>query len=60
MPAPCGNLACHTYTREGSYTTHLRVEGIDGLSFEKDYRVTIKGSVPLPAPRRGLVNGGEM
>ncbi len=50
----------HTYTREGSYTTHLRVEGIDGLSFEKDYPVTIKGRVPLPMPRRGPVHGGEM
>ena len=55
-----GATLTHTYTREGSYTTHLRVEGIDGLSFQKDYPVTIKGAVPLPPPRRGPVNGGEM
>ncbi|MGA9425362.1 MAG: alpha-galactosidase, partial [Terracidiphilus sp.] len=55
-----GAVLTHTYTREGSYTTHLRVEGIDGLSFEKDYPVTIKGAVPLPPPRRGPANGGEM
>ena len=48
-----GATLMHTYTHDGSYTTHLRVEGIDGLSFEKDYQVNIKGAVPLPAPRRG-------
>ncbi len=55
-----GATLTHTYTREGSYKTHLRVEGIDGLSFEEDYPVTIKGAVPLPTPKRGPVNNGKM
>ncbi len=51
-----GATLTHTYTREGSYTVHLRVEGADGLSFEQDCSVTIKGSVALPAPKRGPVD----
>jgi alpha-galactosidase len=48
-----GATLTHTYTHEGSYTVHLRVEGADGLSFEEDYPVTVKGSMPLPTPKRG-------
>lgn len=55
-----GATLTHAYTREGSYKTHLRVEGIDGLSFEEDYPVTIKGAVPLPTPKRGSVKDGNM
>ena len=53
-----GATLIHTYTREGSYKTQLRVEGIDGLSFEEDYPVTIKGSMPLPKPKRGPAEKG--
>lgn len=55
-----GATLTHTYTREGSYRVHLRVEGVDGLSFEEDYQVIIKGSVPLPTPRRGPVDNGKL
>jgi hypothetical protein len=48
-----GAALSHTYTREGSYKAHLRVEGVDGLSFEQDYPLTIKGAAHLPAPKRG-------
>lgn len=54
-----GATLTHTYTREGSYTVHLRVEGADGLSFEEDYSVTVKGSMPLPTPKRGPVDKGK-
>jgi len=49
-----GAVLTHTYTREGGYKVHLRVEGMDGLTFEQDYPVNVKGSVPLPTPKRGL------
>ena len=55
-----GATLTHTYTREGSYTVHLRVEGADGLSFEEDCSVTVKGSVPLPTPKRGPVDKGTI
>lgn len=42
-----------TYTREGSDKAHLRVEGVDGLSFEQDYPVTIKGAAPCPRRSAG-------
>jgi hypothetical protein len=55
-----GATLTHTYTREGSYKVHLSVEGVDGLSFEEDYPVSIKGAVPLPTPKRGPVNNEKM
>jgi len=55
-----GATLTHAYTREGSCTVHLRVEGADGLSFEEDYSVTVKGSVPLPKPKRGPVDKGTI
>ncbi len=55
-----GATLTHAYTREGSYTVHLRVEGADGLPFEKDCPVTVKGSVPLPTPKRGPVDKGTI
>ncbi len=55
-----GAALTHTYTREGNYTIHLRVEGADGLSFEEDCPVTVKGSAPLPTPKRGPVDKGTI
>lgn len=55
-----GATLTHTFTREGSYTVHLRVEGADGLSFEEDCSVTVKGSVPLPTPKRGPADKGTI
>lgn len=55
-----GATLTHTYTRDGNYRIHLWVEGVDGLSFEKDYSVTIKGSVPVPTPKRGPIDKGTM
>jgi hypothetical protein len=48
----------HTYTREGGYTVHLRVDGADGLPYEASYSVTVKGTAALPKPRRGPVDQG--
>ena len=38
----------------------LRVEGADGLSFEEDCSVTVKGSMSLPTPKRGPVDKGTI
>jgi hypothetical protein len=47
-----GSTLSHTYTHEGSYRVHLHVDGVDGLAFEQDYPVTIKGTIPVPTPKR--------
>jgi alpha-galactosidase len=35
----------HTYTRAASYTVRLMVEGIDGVPFEKNFPVSVTGTV---------------
>ncbi len=35
----------HTFTHAASYSIHLRAEGIEGSSFEKDYPVAVTGKV---------------
>lgn len=47
-----GAEVTHTYTLAGSYTIHLRVEGIDGVPYQKEFTVIIKGLTPPPVPRR--------
>lgn len=38
-----GPQVAHTYTKAGTYTVRLRVEGIDGLAADKDFRVAVTG-----------------
>jgi alpha-galactosidase len=47
-----GATVTHAYTHAGSFVAHLRVEGVDGISFEKGYPVTISGTRALPEPKR--------
>jgi hypothetical protein len=47
-----GRRTTHTYTAEGSYTIHLVVEGVDGVSAERSTSVLVSGTVSLPAPTR--------
>jgi len=49
-----GATLTHAYTHGDSFVAHLRVEGVDGLSFEKDYPVIISGSMAVPVPKRYL------
>jgi alpha-galactosidase len=55
-----GATVTHTYTHAGNFKAHLRVQGVDGVSFEKDYSVAIRGSIPVPTPRRYSVDNGKM
>jgi len=40
-----GTSVMHTYTHTATYTVRLTVEGIEGLSFEKDFPVAVTGEV---------------
>lgn len=40
-----GASITHTYTRAASYTVHLNAEGIESVSFEKDFLVKATGTV---------------
>ncbi|MGB0125503.1 MAG: PKD domain-containing protein, partial [Silvibacterium sp.] len=55
-----GTTVTHTYTYAGSFRVHLRIEGVDGVSFEKNHPVTISDSMPVPTPKRFLVDNGKM
>ncbi len=50
----------HTYTQEGSFAVHLCVDGADGLPFNNEFSVTVKGSMPLPTPKRALIDKGSL
>ena len=55
-----GSTVTHTYTYAGSFRVHLRIEGVDGVSFEENYPVIISGSMPVPTPKRYPVDYGKM
>ena len=55
-----GATVTHTYTYAGSFRVHLRIEGVDGVSFEENYPVTISDSMPVPTPKRYSVDNGKM
>jgi hypothetical protein len=40
-----GTSVTHTFTHAASYTVHLNVGGIEGVPFEKDFPVAVKGTV---------------
>ena len=47
-----GSHVTHTYTREGTYTVHLRAEGIDGIAAEKSAFLAVSGETQMAPPRR--------
>jgi len=40
-----GPSVTHTFTHAANYTVHLKVEGIEGVPFEKDFPVAVTGAV---------------
>ena len=40
-----GNAVTHTFTHAANYIVHVRVEGIEGVPFEKDFPVAVTGTV---------------
>jgi len=40
-----GSSPAHTYTHAATYTIRLRVEGIEGVSFEKDFPIVVTGAI---------------
>jgi alpha-galactosidase len=47
-----GASLAHTYTAAGNYKVRSTAEGLDGLSAEKTFSITVSGVAVLPAPRR--------
>jgi alpha-galactosidase len=47
-----GAILAHTYTAAGEYTVRFSAKGLDGISLEKTFSITVSGSVILPPPRR--------
>jgi hypothetical protein len=39
-----GQVVQHTFTRSGAFTVHLMADGIEGVSFEKEFQVSVTGS----------------
>jgi len=40
-----GHSATHSYTHAGSFTIHLKAEGIEGVPFEKSFPVSVTGMI---------------
>jgi alpha-galactosidase len=40
-----GVRVLHTFTHAANYTVHLKVDGIDGLPFDKDFPIAVTGEV---------------
>lgn len=47
-----GKQVRHAYTMAGDFTVRLVVEGVDGLTAEKNVSVSVSGAVVLPPPSR--------
>jgi PKD repeat protein len=47
-----GASLTHTYTAAGTYKVAFTGEGLDGISAEKTFSITVSGAVILPPPRR--------
>jgi alpha-galactosidase len=47
-----GRRISHAYTSPGQYTVRLVVEGVDGISAEKQMTISVSGSLTLPPPQR--------
>ncbi len=53
-----GPTVSHAYTYAGTFKVNLRVEGVDGLSAEKTFSVTVSGEAKTSPPRRYMQPGG--
>jgi PKD repeat protein len=40
-----GASVVHAYTHTGSFTVHLKAEGIEGVPFEKSFAVSVTGTI---------------
>ncbi len=40
-----GSAVSHTFTHPGTFTIHLRADGIEAISFAKEFRVSVTGSL---------------
>jgi PKD repeat protein len=47
-----GRRVSHTYTMAGEFSVRLMVEGIDGISAEKNAHVSVDGTAVIPPPQR--------
>ncbi len=47
-----GRQVAHTYTRPGTYTARLVVEGMDGIPAEARMSISVNGALVLPPPTR--------
>jgi len=47
-----GRKVQHTYTKEGDYQIKLAVEGVDGVSAEKQTSISVSGEMVLAPPTR--------
>jgi alpha-galactosidase len=47
-----GAILTHAYTAAGNYTVRFKAEGLDGVSAEKIFSITIKEVAVLQSPRR--------
>jgi len=47
-----GRQVQHTYTKEGNYPIKLVVEGVDGVSAEKQTSISVRGEAVLAPPAR--------
>jgi PKD repeat protein len=45
-----GPVQNHTYTKSGTYTVRLIVDGVDGLAAEKNLQVTVEGLMEIALP----------
>jgi alpha-galactosidase len=42
-----GTSVTHAYTHAGSFTIHLQADGIEGVSFEKSFTVSVAGKIDV-------------
>jgi alpha-galactosidase len=47
-----GRQLRHTYTKAGNYTVRLVVEGVDGVSAEKQANISVNGEINIGPPTR--------
>jgi alpha-galactosidase len=52
-----GPTVSHAYTYIGTFNVSLRVEGVDGLSAQKTFLVTVSGEAKTSPPRRYIEPG---
>lgn len=47
-----GRQVTHAYTKEGTYTVRLKVEGVDGVAAEKETSISVNGTLKIGPPTR--------